>query len=324
MKRLALDLPRVDVPEPNWFKVKELIPNHAMLVTVMNHGSLCMAYVAGNILAVSSATEEQSRSLLESAVGVSLWSATEVVRGRHPVEVANALILERLEGAFPHGAEYLFKGLQDGEVASTPAVGEVIRRGLASVSPTVAVAAAKLAGDLAERGQPLESKVIVDFYDDWMAREPEQESGAVPPSPRETLLKLLISQNALDNDRLLASLSDARSDVRGVGKEHMLAQIATSQALKNEVVKRILSRSLPPATAGSVLQGETPLADEQILALKELMNEQDPKWRRVGVELLRQCYLSDDEISEHVARLLEDTEEEIRQAALQRAAADKS
>jgi hypothetical protein len=42
------------------------------------------------------------------------------------------------------------------------------------------------------------------------------------------LLTLLISQHALDDDRLRAALSDMRSDVRNASDQHMLEEIATS------------------------------------------------------------------------------------------------
>lgn len=87
------------------------------------------------------------------------------------------------------------------------------------------------------------------------------------------------------------------------------------------MIERIVSRSLPPAIGASVLQRETPLSDEQIRALEPLMREEDPKWRRAGVELLRRCYLSADQIADHGATLSTDDEGEIRRTAEQRIAA---
>lgn len=313
-----LDLPDVDVPDPDWHKAAALIPDRATLVTVMNHGSAWIAYVAGNILAAMSATEEQSRSLLNDAVGTPLWAAVEVVRAQQPANVANALILDRLAGSLPDGAEHLFEGLEKGGVERLPALCDAIRRGLASQSPLIAVAAANLAKDLAEHGQPLEPQVIVDAYDDWLVREPRHQGGIIPTSPRETLLKLLISQGALDDERLVATLSDTRSDVRNAGEKRMLDAIATSEPLKQAVIERIMSRSLSPAVAANVLRCETPLSEEQIGALETLLCEQDPKWRRAGVELLRRCYLSADQIAELGAKLSADDEDEIRRAVEKR------
>lgn len=318
--RLALDLdfPHVDVPEPDWHRAAVLIPDRATLVAAMNHGSIWMAYVAGNILAASSATQEQSSSLLYDAAGTSLWAAMEVVREQQPANVANTLFLDRLTGSLCDGTEHLFEGLEKGKVEHSPALGEAIRRGLASPSPKIAAAAANLAKNLAERGQPIELKMILDAYDDWLVHEPKQKEGIIPPSPRETLLELLISQDMLDDDRLLATLSDIRSDVRNVGEKRVLDVIGASESLKNAVIERITSRRLPPAIAASVLRTETPLSEMQIRAVETLLTEKDPKWRRVGVELLRRCYLDDDEIAEHGAQLSADGEEEIRRVAQQR------
>lgn len=318
---LGLDFPHVDVPEPDWHRAAALIPDRATLVATLNHGSIWMAYVAGNILAASSATQEQSRSLLYDAAGTSLWAAMEVVREQQPADVANALFLDRLAGSLCDGTEHLFEGLEKGNVKHSPALCEVIRRGLASLSPKIAAAAAKLAKNMVERGQPIEPKMILDAYDDWLVHEPKQKEGIIPPSPRETLLELLISQDMLDDDRLLATLSDIRSDVRNVGEKHMLDVIGTSESLKNSVIEHITSRGLPPAIAASVLRHETPLSEMQIRALETLLSDQDPKWRCAGVELLRRCYLGVGEIAEHGAKLSADAEDEIRRAAKQRLAA---
>lgn len=314
-----LDLPHVDVPEPDWHKAAALIPDRAMLVAGMNHGSIWMACVAGNILAALTLTQEESRSLLNDAAGeTSLWAATEVVRGQQSIDVANEVILDRLVGPLPSGAEYLFKGLEKGKVEFSLSLCEVIRRGLASGSCEIASAAANLAKSLAERGQPLEAQDIIDAYDSWLDYESKYECDGTPSSPRETLLKLLIAQNALDDNRLLATLADKQSGVRNAGKECMLNAIVMSESLRNTVIDRILSRSLPPAIAASVLQHETPISDEQARALETLISEPDPAWRRVGVELLRQCYFSSDQIVEYCAKLSVDDKDEIRRAAKQR------
>lgn len=316
-----LGFPDVDVPDPDWRKAAALVLDRDTLVTAMNHGSAWIACVAGNILAALSATKEQSRALLDDAKGTSLWAAMEVVREQQPKDVANALILDRLAGSLCEGAEHLFKGLHNGAVDRSPAVCEAIARGLASQSTAIAKGAATLARDLAERGQPLDAKMIVDAYDDWLIREPKREGSIIPPSPRETLLKVLISQGALDVERLLASLSDARSDVRSAGEKHMLDVIATSNSLKDAVIERIVSRCMPPTTAASALRREPLLSPEQVRALETLLHDKDPTWRRVGVELLRISYLSADEIAVHATRLSEDDNNEIREAVEMRRAA---
>nr|WP_141657178.1 hypothetical protein [Thiocapsa sp. KS1] len=321
LRPFDLDLPHVDVPEPDWHKAASLVSDRSTLVVAMNHGSAWMACIAGNILAASSATEEQSRSLLDDARGTSLWAAVEVVREQQPVEIANALILDRLAGSLLGGAEYLFNGLRSGKVMLSQALSEAIQRGLASPSRTIAIAAANLAKDLAERGQPIEPKLILDAYDQWRVRELKQESRSIATSPRETLMKLLISQNAFDDDRLLDTLSDTNPELCRAGEEHMLDAITMSQPIHNAVIDRIISRNVPAEIAARILRRETLLSEEQIRRLETLLREEDPKWRLVGVELLRRSYLSADQIAEHGARLSADGEDEIRQAVEQRLAA---
>lgn len=85
--RFDLGLPNIDIPEPEWHKAAALMSDRATLVTAMNHGSVWMAYVAGSILAASTATPEQSRLLLADTEGASLWAATEVVPEQQPADV---------------------------------------------------------------------------------------------------------------------------------------------------------------------------------------------------------------------------------------------
>lgn len=198
---LSLKLPQVDVSDPDWHKAAMLMRNRDAFIAMMNHGSKWMACVAGNILAASSATVEQSRSLLNHADGKTLWAATEVVREQQTVDVANALILGRLAAPLTEGAEHLFGGLVNGKIERSAVLDEIVARGFAHESHTIAIAAANLAKDLAERGQPLDQKLIIDAYDDWLSREPDVESGVIPPSPCAELLKLLVSQNLIDDGR---------------------------------------------------------------------------------------------------------------------------
>lgn len=316
LRLFDLNLPEIDVPDPDWCKAALLVNNWDTLVTAMNHGSVWMAYVAANMLEAISSTKEQSRSLLEGAVGTSLWAATEVVRVHQSNEIANELILDRLEESLPEGAQYMFEGIQKGKVDISPKLYKVIKSAFASSSVTIADAAAKLIQSLDDRGQKIDSKLVGEAYDDWLIREPqEKESGVIPPSPRETLLKVLISRNALGEKRLIATLSDIRSDVRSVGKEHLLNVIATSESLKETVINLIQLRKFPAAEAASVIRQEIPMTDAQKTELVSLMTDQEPKWRRVGVELLRPCYFSLNQINQYAERLLIDENDEIRRVA---------
>jgi hypothetical protein len=316
-----LDLPNVDVPPPDWSKAAALVPDWSTLVAAIDHGSDCMAYLAGNILAASSAPPEKVRALLDGVRGTALWAATEVVHAQQPVEIANALILDRLAGSLPRGAEHLFKGLEKGGVNCSPALSEAIRRGLASPHGRVAEGAANLAKNMAERGQPLPPSILLEAYDNWRKNDPPQESGIVPPSPRETLLNLLIAENALNDERLISALSDVRFDVRDAAEKHVVDAIATSAPLRDLVIASILSREVPAGIAASILRREPPLSAEHLAGLKALLRDPVAKWRRVAVELLRPSYFTPEQIADYAAELANDDEAEIRDAAAARYAA---
>ncbi|USU07862.1 hypothetical protein NF700_12315 [Sphingomonadaceae bacterium OTU29MARTA1] len=311
IETFGFDLPAVDIPDPDWAKAATLVPDRAMLVAAMNHGSEWLAYLAGNILAAARASPAQSRALLDGN-GSSLWAATAVVRGQQPVDVANAIILDRLSGPLPSGAEHLFRGLQAGGVDQSPAVDAAIRAGLASSHDRVAEAAANLAEALAQRGQPIASAVLLEGYDRWTGLETGTRDGVIPPSPRATLLNLLIANDALGEDRLWAALSDTRSDVSSVASEHVIAAVATSSSLRHAISAAIRTRALPPRIVASVLESEPPFSSEHVGIFETLLGDADAKWRRAGLEVLRTAYLSNERILKHVAVLSRDDNEEIR------------
>lgn len=314
---VGFDLPTVDVPDPDWAKAATLVPDRAMLVAAMNHGSEWLAYLAGNILAAARASPVQSRALLDGD-GSSLWIATAVVRVQQPVDTANAMILDRLSGPLPSGAEHLFRGLQAGAVDRSPMVDAAVRAGLASSHDRVAEAAANLAEALAQRGQPVASAVLSEGYDRWTGLESGTRNGVIPPSPRATLLNLLVAQDALGEERLLAALSDTRSDVSSAASAQLPAAVAASPSLGDAICARVAARSLPPSIVANMLEAELPFTPTQVAAFELLLGDPDPKWRRAGVALLRPAYLAASRIAHHAARLAGDDEEEIRSAAARR------
>jgi hypothetical protein len=312
-ENFELDLPAVDVPDPDWKKAAELVPDRNQLVAAMNHGSEWLAYMAGNILAASISTPEESRSLLDGN-GSSLWAATAVVREQQPPDIANALIIDRLSGPLPSGSEHLFRGLQAGEVDHSPVLEDGIRAGLKSPHERVAEAAANLAEALAKRGHITASDILQEGYDRWTGLEAGSKGGVIPPSPRATLLKLLVAQGAFGEQRLLAALLDKRSDVRSAAIEQLLASLTSSASLRDAISALVAARALPPRIVVSVLEAELPFTQEQVQIFEKLLGDSEAKWRRAGLEVLRSAYMTTERMLEHAARLAMDEEEEIRNA----------
>lgn len=312
--RFEFDLPSVDVPEPDWAKAAGNIPDRGILVSAMNHGSDWLTYLAGSILAASPSTADQSRALLD-VNGASLWAATQVVRDQQPRNLANELILDRLSHPLPDGAEHLFLGLEAGGIDQSPKVSAAIRHGLESSHNRVAEAAANLAKALTDRQQPTPAIILQEAYDRWTAAESGTRSNVIPPSPRAVLLKLLIAQAALGEERLLAALSDMRSDVRAAAMEHLPVVIFSSASFRDAVAEAIVSHAVSPRIALTTLDVRPPFSAAQIAMLKGLLNDPSPTWRRAGIGLLRSEYLSADEIAKFAGQLANDAEEEIRTAA---------
>ena len=310
--------PTVDIPDPNWEVAAKLVDDESVLLEAMNQGSRCMAYIAGNMLVGSKGSSEQSKLLLARAAPGSLWAAASVVQERHSGEVSNTILLDRLSGALSDGTQHLFEGLEKGLVNSSPPLCDAICRGLASENGAVAAAAASLAESLGKRGQGVAHDVLLDAYDDWLKREPTERRGVIPESPRETLLRVLVSEDALDDARLFAALADHRLDVRDYAEKHVTALLARSDSYRQAISSQIASRSFAPATVANILRSQAPFTVDQIRTMKSLLQEPEAKWRRAGVELLRSVYMTTDEIKTYSAALSQDSEDEIRSAAAYR------
>ncbi|RUW82346.1 hypothetical protein EOA30_40275 [Mesorhizobium sp. M8A.F.Ca.ET.059.01.1.1] len=159
---------------------------------------------------------------------------------------------------------------------------------------------------------------MLESYDHRTKTELSSEGGVIPPSPRATLLRLLAAQGALDDDRLIAALSDSRSDVAEAANKLVLPMLGADVSIRTTLIDRIVAREVSAGVAASVLRSEPPLTADQITALEGLVDDQAANWRRASVELLRPHYLSADKIAEYATKLAADSEAEIREVIAER------
>jgi hypothetical protein len=252
------------------------------------------------------------RALFSTARGFGLAAVAHLASVHCPERAAD-MVIDRLEGDWVPGMNYLFRTLQQIQLPVTDRLMNVLNKGLTGESVRVAEAAAALASDLVTRGVLTDPGPIERAFAHWQAHEePSPSHGIIPSSPRETLLRILLTLRIVSDDRLLELLRDPRNDVRGLAEKHLLEALPHSPELHQRLVSAIVARTLTAGFAARVLASGLELSSEQVTALSTLLADPEGKWRLAATSLLRSPYLSDDEISAHATRLASDVEDKVR------------
>ncbi len=216
----TLHFPTIDMPSLEWEKASALPMDKGQLETAVRHGSAWLAYVAGSLLESVEITQADARRILAGAQGASLWAGAEIAHAKLPAESATEVLVERLSPPLPRGSEYIFGVLERLRPPMTKELGAAIALGLDDRYISTVTGAAELGLAMVEAGEVIDAVPVARSYTEWQAHEAKQKDKHIQwPSPLETLLKLRIALDELDDDALNAALGDTRSDVRKIAEE---------------------------------------------------------------------------------------------------------
>lgn len=306
-----MHLPVVDVPDPAWHDAISANPNRALLEKLFSHGSIWLVYLAANILHAIPIDEAGLVSLLATSRGDALAAVAHLVRVQHAKRAVDILI-DRLDGEWVPGVHALFKTLKASKPSMSDRLMSVVSKGLTNSSVIIAEAATDLAADLVARGQMKDPALIEQAYAYWEINEQRSPAnGIIPGSPREALLRILLTLSPVKGDWLLERLHDSRNDVRALVEGHVVAILRNSPEMQERLVSAILAHTIPANFAARILNGDLELRPEQVASLSALLVDADGKWRLVGMALLDRSVMSDSEILVHANRLASDQEAEI-------------
>ncbi len=219
-KPYALHFPDVDIPSVDWTEAAAHHLDRAKLETAVRHGSEWLAFVAGNLLEAIEVSEADVRRLLAGARGASLWAGAEIAFAKLSASTAMEVLVERLASPLPWGAEYLFAVLRRLEPPMTDELGAAIALGLDDRYVSTVTQAADFGLELVQRGEKLDPAPVARAYADWQAHERKKKDKHVQgPSPLETLMKLRIALDDVDEEEMATALTDGRSDVLKIAEQ---------------------------------------------------------------------------------------------------------
>ena len=307
----------VDVPPPEWSDVKALQINRSNLEQALNYESMWFVHAATNLLSgLGGTTVQESKELLANGHSYGLAAAAFLTFELGP-EVAVELILDRLEGPDTLGLHYLIIQLIELEPPLDKRLMAIMRTGLMSSNAKLAVEVATLAVKYVESGELARCELLNEAFHHWIVHEKPypQNSGLIPDSPRNTLLKGMLTLGTINDKQLINHCRDMRRDVQGTANDELLSRITVSKDTRASFVNEIVAKLLPESLLSRALVTKVPFSEIEINQLRLLLEDEDAKWRLAASKLLDPSYLGLDVIRETVDELLLDSHPEVRHAA---------
>ncbi|TWT20327.1 hypothetical protein FQY83_11395 [Luteimonas marina] len=303
----------VDVPEPDWERVRDVGVDRALLLKAVLHKSRWLSIVAVNLLDGFDPLEEREvEYLLEKANGFS-FAIVAYLTGRLG-DRGSQLLLDRINGSQVDGLEYLFNKLCESNVAWSDAVLKALRAGLFSESASAAKEAALLAAAYGGSGVRIPADLLEQAYQHWLVHEKPypKRNGVVPITPRGALMQAMISTNICSDERLIEGLIDPHLEVSEAAIDGLVGRMATSDQMQAHFVERVLERKVSAKSLNALLLKDAAISRQFVGKMLVLLNDNDPKYRLAASRLLDARYLPASQILESAQRLLKDPEREIR------------
>lgn len=229
-----------------------------------------------------------------------------------PYGVCQQLLLDRVcHGDSTPGCRYVYQRLE-------PPYGfrhiEAIRKGLEGFSANAATAAAEMAAKL-----PVDDAIVSEWrthFNQWKTKEKPypKGGGAVPDSPRDELVKILVQAFAYDHVFLLELLADDRPNVRSAAREPFLTAAAASQPLRTRLIEDVLSGSLEPSIFSAAVSAGL-YQREEAMVVARLLHSSDAHIRYAALPILDSKFLPTEIVRSESAKLLTDTAMDIREGA---------
>ncbi len=294
------ELPDVDAPEIDWDKAAALNLDVAKLTRALHHRSYWVVHLAANLLANharGNALRDLAARTLGSGTRWALWAGAALATLLEK-PTAVEVICARLQEPLVAGCEHAFQVLHKLDPAVTPDAMSAARNGLMTGTVEIAMAAAELASCWAKPGADELQTLLEEAYRYWAQHEEPYpaKGGVVPRSPRETILRALLTIRNATEDELFAYAADARSEICEIGRKAVLERLQVSAEARERIVEGAIAGTGSLRLLSAALHAKMPLIAGQISRILTLLESDDPKHRWAGLDLLDETYLSQEEI----------------------------
>lgn len=190
---------------------------------------------------------------------------------------------------------------------------DAIYKALASLSPNIALAAVESISN--ELLKPIIIEKLAQHYERWKLKEQPypKNSGAVPTTPREKLVNILLPFYLEDVSFLKKMTLDCRPEIRKLSVKPLVNLARKNSVLRQWIVTEVSNENLKVDFLKSAIQDKIYINDYEMI-LPFLLHE-NPRVRYVAMNILNYETIPIDIIKEHAELLLKDPVIEIREIA---------
>ena len=309
----------VDPPPVDWSRTRALDLDAALIEVAVSHPSRWIKWLATNLLANVLEPGELERAverLFETGAGLTLWAACGLA-SRLDRQRSMSLVLERLAAPLVPGCRHLFELLRNGSRPQTDLLLSSMRAGLLARDVDTAVAAAKLAEDVAHPGLSCFVPVLEEAHAHWLVHEDPYptKGGAIPHSPRAEIIAALAKIRLPSYEDIKPYLRDLRHDVRDIGAKVLLRRLRLPDGERKQFIQEVEVGDLPVRLLGTTLEGGLPLSEEETATVERFLTSPCNRIRYGAMALLTKQYLDSDQIRSHARSMTHDSEQEIKDRA---------
>jgi hypothetical protein len=181
----------------------------------------------------------------------------------------------------------------------------------------IAKEAAKLALNIAKRGQADLAAILEDAFVYWVEHEEPYptKDGVIPHSPRAELLAALTKIRPLSYIELKSHATDPRSDVKDIATGQIMKLLQLFDGPRVQFLNDISSEILPSNLLSKALESMAPLNSEELTLWEGLLVSKNPKIRFGAMSLLHKDHLDPIRLRANAQAMTGDNEQQIRDRA---------
>lgn len=289
------------------------------LERALHHKSEWIVQLAGYLLS----NLEDKSSLLEivnrvaaSGHGIALWFVAQIAQ-----EIKmdlKKLLVERLKLPLVPGCQYLYRKLSELELELDDEIQGVLRNGLLNSGPLTAEETTKVIAKLSYSEVKGLVPLMEEVYQYWLTHEEPYPKGGgrIPDSPREELLSLLLSVDAVTNSDLISFVADERSDVQRIAETSLIDRLDGDEPLRDEFIERVGLGELRINLLSQAFRQSVEFSQAQCKTIIQLLSMDDAKVRYAAMGVLNLKYMQQSQIEKWSRVLRDDNELEIREKAM--------
>lgn len=307
-----LDLPAVDIEGTGEYEIDDShLPMLESLLLSQYH------FLCFNALQLIATSKNEDKIIdifsrvIEHGEGLALHYAGHLNQCINDKKLVQEVICRKLlDNKTVDGLEHLYHFV---EKPYSDKHASIIKKGINSTSPIIAIEATKLLARMPLNLISLDK--VKEFYSLWQDKEEPYplKSGTVPHTPRGKLAEKLIKHHYHDEIFIQQMMLDTRPDIREQAIQPCINYCKDSSQLRHWLIDKIKNEEIEADFLKRCITEDVFLKDSYLVL--ELLSSESVDVRESALKILNTKYITECEMKAHAKRLLSDEVIEIRQFA---------